>query len=227
MSGHESALANKYLELCQVLVQKGQAFSFTLKTKPFSISLDTKEREATLEPRMVKKKLSPSALKRNQKRKEIFLKKKSDSERTEEQQLEETPKVVKSLSKCDQCERTFNTESGLKIHVGKAHKDPPPIEQLRDTTEVSSLKGTPEKEAPREEQCVCCGEVMSPLHQCIEEQNTPNFACLKCDKEFKTEKDQMSHRVQEEHFWWTCDTCGKDFEDWDEFLEHESDNDCV
>ena len=133
MSGDESALANKYLELCQVLVQKGQAFSFNLKTKPFSISLDTKEREATLEPRMVKNKLSPSALKRNQKRKEIFLKKKSDSERTEEQQLEETPKVVKSLSKCDQCERTFNTESGLKIHVGKAHKDSnhlPPIEKL-------------------------------------------------------------------------------------------------
>ena len=121
MSGEESALANKYLELCQVLVQNGQAFSFSLKTNPFSISLDTKEKAPILEPRKVRKKLSPSALRRNQKRKEIFLKNKSNL--SDEQQLEESIKVVDTQSKCDQCERTFQSESGLKIHVGKAHKD--------------------------------------------------------------------------------------------------------
>ena len=184
MSGDESALANKYLELCQVLVQKGQAFSFTLKTKPFSISLDTKEKTTTLESRMVKKKLSPSALKRNQKRKEIFLKKKSDSERTEKQQLEETPEVVKSLSKCDQCERTFNTESGLKIHVGKAHKDSnhlPPIEKLLQSQgqderkQVSPVKDTRVEEndedsdeetlksVDKDKECDICGWLSDPM----------------------------------------------------------------
>ena len=189
MSGEESALANKYLELCQVLVQKGQAFSFSLKTNPFFISLDTKEKAPILEPRKVRKKLSPSALRRNQKRKEIFLKNKSNL--SDEQQLEESIKVVDTQSKCDQCERTFQSESGLKIHVGRAHKDSnlTHIETLRSYSEATTLMISPVKEARREEKCECCGEVMAPDHKCGEE----DLSCHDCEKEFSCEEDLVEH----------------------------------
>ena len=39
---------------------------------------------------------------------------------------------------CDQCEKSFKTESGLKIHMGKSHK-PPPAEKFRSTFWAPSL----------------------------------------------------------------------------------------
>ena len=111
-------------------------------------------------------------MRRNLKRTEEFLKRKSSEQETETIiDLESSSQEV-SRFKCNLCEKYFNTEAGLKIHKGKAHKrsDTTPIDQLRETSEASYLKGTPAKEAPREEQCVCCGGVMSPDHQRAEEE---------------------------------------------------------
>ena len=83
-----------------------------------------------------KKKPSPFRLRRNQKRKEDFLKKKLENSTI--------------TFKCDQCENVFNSEKGLKIHKGKVHKK---AEVLRsDDPESSSLKSSPQKEVLREEQ---------------------------------------------------------------------------
>ena len=207
MSEEESALARKYLELCQVLVQKRQAFSFTLKTSPFSITLDTKEKAAPLESRKVKKKLSLSALKRNQNRKEAFLKKKSDSNESDEQHLEETPKDdEENTFKCNQCENSFNSDKGLKIHIGKAHKE---IEKLRSSsTEEKPLTVSPEK-GTRTIPCHNCGEDMSPTHLCQQEElnsptNTTNHICHYsskfmgpiCGKKFNTFNELSDHNYE-------------------------------
>ena len=171
ITGGDPALLRQCLDLCQALASKGQKFTLNLihTGTSFNFSLDTKESVTTDVVIKKKKKASPSTMRRNIKRKEEFLKKKKSPEQETVAVIdsENSSQLVNSF-KCNLCEKCFNTEPGLKIHKGKAHKnsDPPPIEQLRDTTEVSSLKGSPAKETPREEQCVCCGEVMSPFHQC-------------------------------------------------------------
>ena len=170
----ESALATKCLEICQALAQKGQKFSFSLKMNLFSFSLDTKEENTSvLDTRpLVKKKLSPSALKRNQKRKELFLKKKAEES---EQQVKETPEHVDRTFKCDQCERTFSTENGLNIHTGRTHKNSnlPPPERLLNSSgkeepkQVSPIKDIREEEKDDEDSSVESEE------ESIEETNTP------------------------------------------------------
>ena len=55
---------------------------------------------------------------------------------------------------CGQCENSFNTENGLKIHIGKAHKvlKPLPSPEIgRDYPEDTSLVMSPEKDTRREE----------------------------------------------------------------------------
>ena len=73
----------------------------------------------------------------------------------------------------------------MKIHKGKTHNK----EILRSNSHsVSYLKVSPDKDDPRE--CECCGEVMSPHHQCEEsddeEPPEPKFPCEYCEKEFKS-----------------------------------------
>ena len=112
----DTAMLSKCLEFCQVLVSKGQKFSFSLTTSStFSFSLDTRKESTTLEPSKVnnlqekvfKKKLSPSQVRRNIKRKEDFLKRKFS---------EEFPFV-----KCDKCGKIFKSETDLKNHMDNEH----------------------------------------------------------------------------------------------------------
>ena len=166
-SGSENALEqlSKCLEFCQALASKGQHFhlNLTLGTS-ITISLETRENQP---PRLVeetkKKKKSPSTLKRNLKRKEEFLKKKGSETKDA---TEKEPLPQNNSFDCDQCDQVFRTEKGLKIHTGKTHK----VEILRESRQASPLKPSPAKEPPREEQCECCGDTMSPQHQCSKEE---------------------------------------------------------
>ena len=111
-------------------------------------------------------------MRRNQKRKELFLKKKAEES---EQQVKETPKHVDRTFKCDQCERTFSTENGLNIHTGRAHKNSnlPPPERLLNSSgkeepkQVSPIKDIIEEEKDDEDSSVESEE------ESIEETNTP------------------------------------------------------
>ena len=82
-------MANKCLELCQALASQGQKFSFSLSIgTDFSFSLDTKEKSTSLDNSKMttlqqgRKKLSPSQVRRNQQRKDDFLKRKFDTSQT-------------------------------------------------------------------------------------------------------------------------------------------------
>ena len=101
------------------------------------------------------RKLTPSARGRNQKRKEEFLKRKSESfvaASDSEGPGVELPEENDSF-KCDHCDNVFHSEKGLKIHKGKTHKSSnlPQPERIRDSAEaakpleVSSLKEVIEK----------------------------------------------------------------------------------
>ena len=89
-TGDLSPMALKCMEFCQALTSQGAKFSFNLTTGTgFSFSLDTKESGkpafavAEQAKRKKKKKLSPSDLRRNLRRRQDFLKRKSEGEKEE------------------------------------------------------------------------------------------------------------------------------------------------
>ena len=90
-SGDMSPMAIKCMEFCQALTSQGVKFSFNLYTGTgFSFTLDTKESgkptSVVAEPakkRRKKKKLSPSDVRRNERRRQEFLKRKSKGAKCE------------------------------------------------------------------------------------------------------------------------------------------------
>ena len=109
LSEEDAKLASQCLEICQTLAGKSLSFSFSFNIGPnFSFSVDTRGKEVLASP---KKKKTPSTLRRDARRRDEFLKKKQNAQ---------TPEKA---FKCDQCEGTFKSENGLKIHIGKAHKN--------------------------------------------------------------------------------------------------------
>ena len=130
-------MTNKCLEFCQALASQGQKFSFSLSIgSNFSFSLDTKEKFTSLDTRKVttplqymKKKLSPSQVRRNVKRKEEFLKRKSGNSKT----------LQSEQKKCNQCDNRFKSENDLQIHKENIHEEiklPENTEQLDGQTEL-------------------------------------------------------------------------------------------
>ena len=180
MTQGESDHITKCLEIIQALEAKGQTFSVKITSEPFSFFLDTKVVNSTKVEKK-EKKLSPSQQRRNLRRKEEFLKQKSKSSKENSTTVEQGPELTptkepevnaRSLKqhKCTLCDRTFSTENGLKIHRGKAHD----TEKLRtSSSKVSPLKVSPLKQTTRQEQCECCGDTMSPWHQCEPPQKSP------------------------------------------------------
>ena len=144
--GDDIALVTKCLDFCQALTNMGQTFSISISTaSSFSFSVDT--RKTTAEEAVTRKKrASPSRLRRNQRRKEEFLKRKTE------------PLSEDEAFKCEECGKSYKSENGLKIHKGKAHKKEiilPSPEKLRrdsrDSAQSSSLELSPMRDTAREE----------------------------------------------------------------------------
>ena len=109
----DSSLATKCLALCQALTSQGMVFNFSLNVGSFSFSLDTKSKEAL--PSKAKKKVSPSTRKRNMRRREEFLKKKSISSEAEKSEPDKEASQNATFQ-CDQCENVFRNKKDLNIH---------------------------------------------------------------------------------------------------------------
>ena len=90
-------MAIKCMEFCQALTSQGMKFSFNFSTVTgFSFSLDTKKsgQPAFAVAEQVKKKkrkLSPSDVSRNQRRRQEFLKRKSEGRKDESSVVLQTP----------------------------------------------------------------------------------------------------------------------------------------
>ena len=125
-----AGLLSQCLEFCQTLSSKSLTFSFALALgNNFSFHVDTTGEGALTSK--AKKKKTPSALRRNARRRTKFLKKKLDASTSDvlqsehvslEEAVEKVNVVVEKAFKCDQCEYSFKSENGLKIHAGKSHK---------------------------------------------------------------------------------------------------------
>ena len=165
-SGEDSSLATKCMDFCHTLASHGKDFQFSLTIgTTFTFSLDTREGKKTMPARSKK---SPSVLKRNAKRRQEFMMKKSQSAAASTTGLDSNQTPVKQLEafQCDHCESSFKTENGLKIHRGKTHKATSSPEKLRKSSTQSSLLVSPIRDEGRVDPCHSCGMDMSPTHQC-------------------------------------------------------------
>ena len=158
----DSSLATQCLDFCQALARQGKVFKFSLTIgSTFTFSLDTKEGKANL-PSGTQRRKSPSTLRRNAKRREEFFAKKSTLESSG---LESNRKQCE-VYQCDQCDSSFKTVNGLKIHKGKSHKEASSPEKLRKSHSQPSLIVSPVKDLSRVESCHNCDMEMSPTHLC-------------------------------------------------------------
>ena len=158
-----AALLSQCLDFCQTLSSKSLTFSFALSLgNSFSFHLDTSGKGAiAAEAKKMKKKKTPSALRRNARRRAEFVKNKleastSDALQSEHVSVEEAVEKIEKAFKCDQCEYSFKSENGLKIHAGKSHKKVTSLtstpDRLRQQLEGSvSLSASPLLDASREE----------------------------------------------------------------------------
>ena len=148
----DCSLASKCMDFCQALASQGLPFHFSLNMgSDFTFSLDTKETRPVSD-NTTKKRISPSTKRRNAKRRAEFLSKKSPPEAAVATGLE-TNQKRDDLFQCDQCDSTFKTQNGLKIHKGKAHKEDSPPEKVRNPPSQPALVCSPIREATRVEPC--------------------------------------------------------------------------
>ena len=124
-----ASLMTQCLDFCQALSQQGRGFKLSVTVgSDFTFSLDTKETRPVKDNK-TKKRISPSTKRRNAKRRAEFLSKKSAPEAAVATGLDTNQKRG-DLFQCDQCDSTFKTQNGLKIHKGKAHKEDSPPEKV-------------------------------------------------------------------------------------------------
>ena len=170
-----TSLFNQCMDFCQALNRQGKDFKFSLTIgNSFSFSLDARGGKVPA-PKSGKKRASPSTAKRNARRKQEFLAKKNTPASSVEIQadLETNQQALekKATFKCDQCDSVFKTRNGLRIHIGKSHKEAlNSPEKLRETSSEHILNVSPTRDNSRIEPCPNCGGDMSPTHLCQDDQ---------------------------------------------------------
>ena len=137
-SAGDSSLAKQCLALCHTLASQGQTFSLSLTAgSSFIFSMESKG--VAIPAEKVKKKSSPSTLRRNARRRGIFLRRKLESHTKTEASSEclpcpssppppiFSPKRVEGRAfMCDLCAASFVSKHGLKYHMESIHKTVPP-----------------------------------------------------------------------------------------------------
>ena len=132
------ALANQCMEFCQALMTKEASFSFSLSLGPsFCFSLDTKDvsslpckKSSSPGPLGFRKKKSPSSLKRNARRRQEFLHKKTlENPGSSKEVAEEAAKIadtmpleVQSTFVCEICKFGTNAEEVFVQHKQEKHR---------------------------------------------------------------------------------------------------------
>ena len=145
-------LVNKCLELCHALAGQGKAFMFSLTIgSTFTFSLDSREGKKT--PLPSRKKKSPSTLRRNAKRKEDFLKKKSSSESASATDLESNQKVMlqRPEFQCDNLSLFLPVQPGTRTGLNTVIWTCPPTHLCKDDEDSEA------DEVPEAPIICCCG----------------------------------------------------------------------
>ena len=164
-------VVEKCLAFCQALVTANKTFSLNLSINKDSFVFSNK---GLSKSSCMAKKKSLSQVRREMRRRNERESKKSEvTVNVTEHCNPETPEVYS----CNHCEVNFKTEKGLKIHIGKVHKEDElestPEKECDKVQDDSSLLITPVKEVREEPEaedtntfqlvCKTCGDLWSPL----------------------------------------------------------------
>ena len=187
-----SSLNSQCMDFCQALARQGLEFKFSVTIgSAFTFSLDARAKEGRDAPvTTVKKRNSPSTRRRNARRREEYLKRKFPSEVAKADSPKRNKKQQGDGFHCDQCDSTFRSENGLKIHRGKLHKEHPSPEKVREPPPQPPLSVSPSRDQERVEACHNCGMDMSPAHQCLEDHE--------CDDSDVSEEESSDEEQVEE-----------------------------
>ena len=178
----DSTLAHQCLALCQTLANQGGTFSFSLTAgSTFIFSMESNGIAAPAE--VTKKKSSPSTLRRNAKRRQLFLKRKLESSLEMKAPSEYPPSASTAVAppksssamqvegrpfQCDLCTASFVSKHGLKYHTESTH--------TIASTQSSSMSTFPHR---------------SPA---MIQNTAPNiFPCDQCAVSFSTENSLITH----------------------------------
>ena len=185
-------VVEKCQAFCQALITGNHKFTFSLSMGKDNFNFETKE---LAKSSCEKKKKSPSQIRREEKRREE--RKQHKAAATEK--VKEKP----GSKSCTECNLSFNTEQGLKIHIGKTHKTAvlktPEKQRKSSNSSKVSLVLTPGNES-RHEELDNSTESESGLHKCHE-----------CEKEFKTHDEMIEHEDNDHTL--MCHICFKFFTD--------------
>ena len=209
MRSEDTVMMHKCLEFCQTLISQGQTiyfavtigsnFSFSLDARKESPNMETKKKSSTLETKKKtysqegmarKKKLSPSQIRRNLKRKEAFLLKKSEQSEREKSEL----KV--QLFKCTQCENIYKSETDFKDHMESSHLNEDHMINFKCDecenmfTSEKDYKSHTESEHMKEDHI----ETIEQLDG-NSEMKSPSFNCTFCGDTFESKDKQHNHTI--------------------------------
>ena len=101
-----------------------------------------------------------------------------------------TPMSAENIFKCNHCEETFKNDKGIRIHIGKAHK-----EQLRDEEEDKSLDLSLVNQEREEENYspLANSTIVSGLEEAKISLSRINYNCGRFEKVFNSEDDLSNH----------------------------------
>ena len=140
----DPSLRFKFLDLCQALVDKGTPFTFSLTIgSTFTLSLDTRGKEE-VPTILARKKPSPSTLRRNARRKELFLKRKAEN-------TSETPEVIKKKpeAQCNWKSEVASASDPRSVKIKLTRKPSEIISQLDGHEEEATADAAVQTVEPR------------------------------------------------------------------------------
>ena len=144
----DPSLRSKCLDLCQALVDKGTPFTFSLTIgSTFTLSLDTRGKESPMGPTaLVRKKPSPATLRRNARRKEMFLKRKAEN-------TPKTPEVLKKKpeAQCNWKSEVASASDPRSVKIKLTRKPSENISQLDGHDEEVTADAAVQTEEPTTE----------------------------------------------------------------------------
>ena len=212
-NGEDSTLAIKCMDFCHALASQGMAFSFSLSVgSDFSFSLDAREKKkaasvSTEEVR--KKKLSPSKVRRNAKRRQEFLKRKSE---TSDKGNLGSPAAVGGIPCAPALHHLLSPSptSGRRRVMSVGRPEMPNFSSLNLDGSCSPTPPPPPTSPPP--------VAPLPSSPCEQEADTGGnqgqveFRCDQCENTFKLEANLANHTVKAHDDWrlhWKLSRAGK------------------
>ena len=136
-------------------------------------------------------------MRRNVRRKEDFLKRKSRYSQKDEPEQEDL------YFKCDQCQNNFTTETYMKIHMETMHVEKEPMESIEQLDGHVEIQKTDDKESEivrtAEQRKIHSDFIRKYVFSSVVDKFNYEMVCYKCNKNFTKKPDFKKHMQYDDH----------------------------